>query len=69
MKLFGIFDKNENYKLLRYSTYIQNESVYEKYNKDTNLIKIVNEICLPEIDYVETYIGKHYDINLKTFID
>jgi hypothetical protein len=69
MKLFGIFDKNKNYKLLRYSTYMQNESIYEKYNKTTSELDIIHEICFSDIDYSVDYIGKYYDIDNKNFIN
>jgi hypothetical protein len=68
MKLFGIFNKNNNYQLLRYSTYLQDECTYEKYNKDTNKFDIINEICFPDIEYSVENIGQFYDINQKTFV-
>jgi hypothetical protein len=67
MKLFGIFDKNQNYKLLRYSQVEQLESVYEEYNRQTNTTYSIHEICLANIDYSEEYIGKTYNIETQTF--
>jgi hypothetical protein len=67
MKLFGIFDKNQNYKLLRYSQLEQLESIYEDYNRQTNTLHTIHEVCLPEIEYSEDSIGKTYNIETQTF--
>lgn len=67
MKLFGIFDKNQNYKLIRYSQLEQNENTYNEYDRSTNTTYIVHEICLPEIEYSEDSIGKTYNIETQTF--
>ena len=67
MKLFGIFDKNQNYKLIRYSQLEQTERVYNEYDRSTNTSYTVHEICLPEIDYLEDNIGKTYNIETQTF--
>ena len=67
MKLFGIFDKNQNYKLLRYSQLEQTERVYEEYDRPTNTTSTIHEVCLPEIDYFEDSIGKNYNIETQTF--
>lgn len=67
MKLYGIFDKNQNYKLLRYSQLEQVESIYEDYNRETNTYFTVHEICLPDIEYSEDNIGRTYNIETQTF--
>ena len=67
MKLFGIFDKNQNYKLIRYSQLEQTEREYNEYDRPTNTTYTVHEICLPEIDYSEDNIGKTYNIETQTF--
>lgn len=67
MKLYGIFDINQNYKLLRYSQLEQGESTYNSYDRETNTSYIVHEVCLPEIDYSEDNIGKTYNIETQTF--
>jgi hypothetical protein len=35
MRLYGIFDQNKNYKLLRYSTDEQTDSVYQQFDYPT----------------------------------
>jgi hypothetical protein len=67
MKLFGIFDKNNNYKLLRYSTDSQNNPPYISFDINTKNSFIVEEVCIPDIDYSETNIGRHYNISTNSF--
>jgi len=67
MKLYGIFDKNHNYKLLRYSQLEQLNREYEDYNHVTKETLNIHEVCLPEIDYSEDNIGKTYNIETGTF--
>jgi hypothetical protein len=67
MKLFGIFDLNQNYKLLRYSQLEQIDRICSEYDRDTNTYYEVHEVCLPEIDYSEENIGKTYNIETQTF--
>lgn len=70
MKLYGIFDKNQNYKLLRYSDIEQTSlkyRVFDPVNK-TYSNEEVEEVCLPDIDYSSDNIGKNYDINTGQFI-
>jgi hypothetical protein len=67
MKLYGIFDQNKNYKLLRYSTQEQGSSVYTDLDYATKTPYEVSEICLPNIEYSGIYIGKYYDPNTDTF--
>lgn len=61
MKLYGIFDTNQNYKLLRYSTQEQTENEYQETDPTTKQIFTVHELCLPEIEYSDDNIGKHYN--------
>lgn len=67
MKLYGIFDENNNYKLLRYSHAEQNSSEYKNFDYATKTFYQVKEVCLPDIEYSEDYIGKNYNPNTKTF--
>jgi hypothetical protein len=69
MKYYGIFDQNQNYKLLRYSTDPQAGGVYSYTDPVTKTQVTVSEVCIPDIDYVEGNIGKSYDPNTGTFID
>lgn len=67
MKLYGIFDTNQNYKLLRYSTQAQAENEYQETDSATKQTYIVHEVCLPEIEYSDDNINKHYDPSTGTF--
>lgn len=67
MKLYGIFDINQNYKLLRYSQLDQEERIYEEYDRETNTPHTIHEVCLPEIDYSEDNIGRTYNIDTQAF--
>lgn len=67
MKLYGIFDQNKNYKLLRYSTDPQTDYTYQAFDYNTKTYHEVKETCLPDIEYSEEYIGKNYNPNTKTF--
>lgn len=67
MKLYGIFDTNQNYKLLRYSTQAQAEIEYQETDPTTKQTSAVHEVCLPEIEYSDDNIGKHYDTSTGTF--
>ena len=69
MKLYGIFDQNKNYKLIRYSDVEQTDSVYQKFDYPTKTYYEVREVCLPNIEYSEDYIGKYYNSNTDTFSD
>jgi hypothetical protein len=68
MKLFGIFDKNKNYELLRYSTVEQTEQEYQKFNPSDKSYTTVCEVCFSEIDYDESFIGKNLNVTDKTFL-
>ena len=67
MRLYGIFDQNKNYKLLRYSTDEQTDSVSQAFDYTTKTYYEVREVCLPNIEYLESYIGKYYNSNTDTF--
>lgn len=67
MTYYGIFDINQNYKLIRYSTQPQSERVYEEIDPVTKQSFTIHEICLPEIKYSEEYFGKTYDPSTGTF--
>lgn len=69
MKLYGIFDKLDNYKLLRYSTALIQESIVQASVPETRSYKTVHEICIPDIEYSSDYIGKKYNIQTGTFED
>lgn len=68
MKYYGIFNQNDNYKLLRYSTDEQVGSVYSYTDPVTKVLVSVNEVCLPDIEYSEDNIGKEYDTNTGLFV-
>ena len=67
MKLYGIFDKNNNNKLLRYSQVLQGSMIYEKYDPETKTKHLVEEFCLADIEYSEENIGKSYNISTNSF--
>lgn len=67
MRLYGIFDQNNNYKLLRYSTDEQTEHTYSYTNPVTKASSIIHEVCIADIDYAEEYIGQYFNPNTKTF--
>jgi|688.fasta_scaffold2300305_1 hypothetical protein len=69
MKLYGIFDQNKNYKLLRYSTDEQTSRVYQEFDYTTKTYYEVSEICLPNIEYADSNIGKYYNSATDTFSD
>lgn len=67
MTYFGIFDLNQNYKLLRYSTQEQNERIYEDTDPVTKQTLTIHEVCLPNVEYLDTNISKNYDPSTGTF--
>ena len=67
MRLYGIFDLNSNYKLLRYSQVEQGTSTYNVFDYITKTSKEVIEVCLPNIEYSEEYIGKNYNQSTDSF--
>jgi len=69
MTTYGIFDKNKNYKLLRYSDTEQTNYTYQSFDYATKTYHEVKEICLPDIEYSEEYIGKDYDPNIQQFMN
>lgn len=66
--VFGIFDENNNYELLRFSTASQSDVTYVKSNYpiDTSS-RVIKEVCLPDIEYNISNIGKFYDPVTKTY--
>jgi hypothetical protein len=69
MKMFGIFDQNNNYKLLRYSNVPQEGRTYEvsSYPELPVTHTTVVEVCLPDIEYLNDNIGKYYNPDTNTF--
>jgi len=67
MKLYGIFNLNDNNKLLRYSTDLQAERTYIWNDPVSKSELTIHEICLPDIEYSEQYIGKKYNIETGIF--
>jgi hypothetical protein len=67
MRLYAIFDINNNYKLLRYSQVEQGSSTIQAFDYPTKTYYEVREVCLPNIEYSESYIGKYYNSNTDTF--
>lgn len=67
MNYFGIFNINDNHKLLRYSTQEQVERVYDDMDSVSKQLVSVHEICLPNIPYATENIGKTYDPSTGTF--
>ena len=67
MKLYGIFNQNDNYKLLRYSTDEQTENTYSYTDPVSKTFVTVHEVCIPDIDYSEDFIGKFYNLETQTF--
>jgi hypothetical protein len=69
MRTYGIFDQNKNYKLLRYSDTEQTDYTYQAFDYPTKTHYEVREICIPNIEYSDSYIGKYYNSNTDTFSD
>lgn len=69
MRTYGIFDQNKNYKLLRYSDTEQTDYTYQAFDYPTKTYYEVREICIPNIEYSDSYIGKYYNSNTDTFSD
>lgn len=67
MKYYGIFNQNDNYKLLRYSNAIQEARTYQNFDYSTKTYSTIIEICLPDIEYSIDNIGKNYNPDTKTF--
>lgn len=68
MKHYGIFNQNDNYRLLRYSTDEQTSSTYSYTDSVTKVALDVSEVCLPDIEYSEDNIGKKYNPNTGLFV-
>jgi len=67
MNLYGIFDKNKNYQLIRYSTVEQTESKYMQVDGPGLKPYEVWEVCHPNIEYSPDYIGKEYNLDTNTW--
>jgi hypothetical protein len=67
MRLYGIFNLNDNCKLLRYSQVEQGTSTYKVFDYITKTFKEVTELCLPNIEYSEEHIGKNYNQSTDSF--
>lgn len=67
MNYYGIFDQNNNYKLLRYSNAPQEARLYKDFDISTKTYNEISEICLPDIEYSIENIGKNYNLDTKTF--
>lgn len=68
MKLYGIFDKLDNYKLLRYSMApIEDSIINVTLDPVTQTSITVHETCLSGIEYSLEYIGRHYNTETNTF--
>lgn len=67
MKLYGIFDQNQSYKLLRYSTVEQADTIVQAFDYPTKTYYEVKEVCIPNIEYSEDYLGQYYNSNTDTF--
>jgi hypothetical protein len=67
MNLFGIFDKLQNYKLIRYSTVEQANTTYQVFDYPQKTFRDIEEVCIPNVPYSEENIGKNYDINTGIF--
>lgn len=69
MKLYGIFNELDSHKLLRFSNFPQIGREYSVDNYPLPGATLIKELCLPDIDYDETKIGKAYDVTTGTFAD
>jgi len=67
MKYYGIFDQNNNHKLLRYSNAPQEGRSYRVFDILSKTYSEVTEICLPDIEYSVDNIGKHYNTQTNSF--
>lgn len=67
MKLYGIFDKLDGYRLLRYSTAEVTEFIGVTVIPGTYTTKEVHEVCIPDIEYSEDHLGKRYNIDTGSF--
>ena len=68
MELYGIFNKLDNYKLLRYSATEQSNKIYKVISPNTKQEEQIEEVCLPDIKYNENFIGRHYNIEINEFL-
>lgn len=68
MNYYGIFDQNNNYKLLRYSNAPQESRTYQVFDFPSKTYSTIIEVCLSDIEYSPENIGKNYDPNTNTFL-
>jgi hypothetical protein len=68
MKYYGIFDQNNNYKLLRYSTDEQTENTYNYTDPVSKSLVTVHEVCIADIEYSEDNIGREYNPDTGLFL-
>lgn len=67
---FGIFNKLNNYELLRYSMIEQKSKKYFITDTENNNASVeVEEVCIPDIEYDENFIGQSYNTETKEFIN
>jgi hypothetical protein len=69
MKIHGIFNELDSYRLLRFSNFPQTGREYSVSNYPAPGETQIKEVCIADIDYDESKIGKTYDLNTNTFID
>jgi hypothetical protein len=67
MTYYGIFNQNDNYKLLRYSNAPQDGRIYQVFDYPTKTYTNIVEVCLPDIEYLPDNIGKFYNLETQTF--
>lgn len=67
MKLYGIFDANKSYTLLRYSELSQTENTYTTIDEATRQLVVIKEVCIADVEYNSENIGKKYDNLTKLF--
>jgi hypothetical protein len=69
MTYYGIFNQDDNYRLLRYSNAPQDGRTYQVFDYPTKTYSNVVEICLPDIEYSPDNIGKFYDLESQSFYE
>lgn len=67
MNVFGIFNKLENYKLLRFSNAPQETRIYQTTISENHIVVDVEEVCFPDIENNVQNIGKFYNPDTKEF--
>ncbi len=67
--MFGIFNKLNNYQLLRYSNAMQLPRNYQKSNYPNPGSTQIEEVCFENISYDFSNIGRFYNLDTKEFYD